>query len=236
MKKFKYTLIIGGLFQLLLIPGCHSSETSNPPNLVYVFTDQQRIHALEFWESPQFKGAIRTKADPVKTPNINKLAEESVVLTNMVSTTPICSPHRGSLMTGMYAGSSGVPLNCNSSRPISSLRQDIPGFSNVLAQEGYDTGYIGKWHLDYPQPNDPQNPGQYVESRRPSWDAYTPKERRHGFKYWYSYGTFDVHKNPHYWDAEGNRYDPEEYSAKHDADKAISYLKNTDGQRDPEKP
>jgi len=139
-------------------------------------------------------------------------------------------------MTGMYAGSSGVPLNCNSSRPISSLRQDIPGFSDVLAQAGYETGYIGKWHLDHPQPNDPQNPGHYVESRRPVWDAYTPKERRQGFKYWYSYGTFDVHKNPHYWDTEGNRYDPGVYSPKHEADKSISYLKNTSGQRDPEKP
>lgn len=211
-------------------------QTHKTPNILYVFPDQFRKHSLAFWDQPEFEGVIRTKADPVYTPELDKFAKEAVVFTNMVSNFPVCSPHRGSLMTGLYPGSSGVALNCNATRPISSLRNDVVGFSDVLYDQGYETAYIGKWHLDYPLPNDPVNPGNYVDPRAIAWDAYTPKERRHGFKYWYSYGTWDVHKDPHYYDAEGNRFDPKEYSPKHEAEKAIAYLKNQEGQRDPDKP
>ena len=225
-------------FVFMAVPGCTNKKKEEPkkPNLVYVFPDQLRKQAMAFWDTPEFKGAIRTKADPVITPNIDKLAHEAVVITRAVSNFPLCSPHRGSLMTGMYPGSSGVPLNCNATRPISSLRTDLTGFSDVLKKGGYALGYIGKWHLDYPLSNDPANPGNYVDPREPAWDAYTPAERRHGFDYWYSYGTWDVHKDPHYYDTEGNRYEPKEYSPKHEADKAIAYLKNDAGQRDSNKP
>ncbi|MFA7155813.1 MAG: sulfatase-like hydrolase/transferase, partial [Proteiniphilum sp.] len=103
-------------------------------------------------------------------------------------------------------------------------------------QNGYNCTYIGKYHLDYPTPNDPDHPGQYVENRDPVWDTYTPPEKRHGFDFWYSYGTFDVHKKPHYWDNEGKRHEIREWSPKHEADIAISYLKNNNGERDSNKP
>ena len=64
----------------------------------------------------------------------------------------------------------------------------------------------------------------------------TPKERRHGFNYWYSYGTFDEHKNPHYWDTDGKRHDPKEWSPLHESGKVISYLKNDGNVRDTKKP
>lgn len=79
-------------------------------------------------------------------------------------------------------------------------------------------------------------PGHYVEDRIPAWDAYTPKERRHGFNYWYSYGTFDEHKNPRYWDTDGNRHDPKEWSPLHESKMVVSYLKNEGNVRDPKKP
>ena len=75
-----------------------------------------------------------------------------------------------------------------------------------------------------------------MEEKRPAWDAYTPKERRHGFNYWYSYGTFDEHKNPHYWDTDGKRHDPKEWSPLHESGKVISYLKNDGNVRDTKKP
>ena len=84
--------------------------------------------------------------------------------------------------------------------------------------------------------NEPANPGHYVSDRTPEWDAYTPPERRHGFSYWYSYGTFDVHKNPHYWNTDGVRHDPHEYSVKHETDKAIEFLRNENGERNPDAP
>ncbi|MCT4589150.1 MAG: sulfatase [Carboxylicivirga sp.] len=217
---------------------CRSTqkEDTKNPNLVYVFPDQMRKQAMSFWDTPEFKGAIRTKADPVKTPQLDKFAKEAAVLTNAVSNCPLCSPHRGSLFSGLYPGKTGVALNCNSDRPISSLREDAICISDVLSEEGYNLAYFGKWHLDFPTPNDPVNPGNYVDPRRPAWDTYSPKAKRHGFDYWYSYGTWDVHKDPHYYDNEGNRYDPKEWSPMHEANQVISYLKNEKGQRDSDKP
>ncbi|SHE30626.1 Arylsulfatase A [Mariniphaga anaerophila] len=230
----KITLGIGII--LTALSGCQTPQPPKAPNLLYVFPDQFRNQAMAFWDTPEFEGSIRTKADPVKTPQLDLFASDAMVFTNMVSNCPLCSPHRGSLMTGLFPGSSGVMLNCNSSRPVSSLRTDVTCFSDVLHESGYETAYIGKWHLDFPTPNDPANPGNYVDPRRPAWDTYTPKERRHGFNYWYSYGTWDVHKDPHYYDTDGKRHEPKEYSPKHEADKAIAYLKNETGERNPDKP
>lgn len=200
------------------------AQTASHPNIVYVFPDQFRNCALEFWNNKEFSLHINFKADPTHTPNLNKFATEAVVLSNATSNCPLSSPHRGMLLTGMYPDGSGVTLNCNDMRPNSKLRQNAIAISDVLSQNGYDCAYFGKLHVDYPTPNNPQNPGTYVDDRKPVWDAFTPKERRHGFNYWYSYGTFDEHKNPHYWDTDGNRHEPRKYSPKHEADKVIEYL------------
>lgn len=206
------------------------------PNIVYVFPDQMRNHAMEFWGEAPFSESINFKPDPVITPNLNGFARESAVFTNAYSNCPLSGPHRGMLFTGMYPQNNGVPLNPNSIRPISSLHTDVTAWSDVFSQEGYSCGYIGKLHLDFPTPTDPENPGHYVEDKWPVWDTYTPAERRHGFDYWYSYGTFDVHKDPHYWDKNGKKHEPKEWSTKHEADKAIAYLKNENNQRNPDQP
>lgn len=221
----------------LVLMAC-SGQTTAPlehPNVIYVFPDQYRNMAMEFWDDPAFQEA-HIKADPVRTPNLNRFAKESLVLTSAMSNCPLSSPHRGSLMTGMYPNRSGIPLNCNSNRPISSLRTDVTCMSDVFSQHGYECAYFGKLHADHPTPNDPNNEGHYVDNSQVVWDAYTPKEKRHGFNYWYSYGTFDVHKNPHYWDNEGKKHEPKEWSPIHEAKQVIKYLKNQENQRDASKP
>lgn len=214
---------------------CNSAEDAMP-NIIYVFPDQFRISSLAFWDSPEYEGVVGWKADPVHTPNLDGFAGESLVLSSAVSTCPLSSPHRGMLLTGMYPERNGVTLNCNSLRPASTLRPDATCISDVLDSAGYFCGYIGKLHAETPMKNNPDNPGHYVSDSNPEWDAYTPPERRHGFRYWYSYGTFDVHKNPHYWDTEGVRHDPHEYSVRHETDKAIEFLRNRNGERDADKP
>ena len=206
------------------------------PNVIYVFPDQYRNQALDFWNQPEYNQFVGWQADPVQTPRLNEFANESVVFSRAMSNCPLSSPHRGILLSGMYPERNGIVLNCMSERPESSLRQDATCISDVFKAAGYSCGYIGKLHTDAPTRNNPQKPGEYVDPRMPVWDAYTPAERRHGFDYWYSYGTFDEHKNPHYWDNDGNRYDPKEYSVKHETDRAIEYLQNTKGQRDENKP
>lgn len=230
MKK----LLIGSL-ALLVSPLCRAVEPEHP-NVIYVFPDQFRNQALGFWNESGFREKVNFKGDPVHTPHLNAFAKESLVLTSAVSNCPLSSPHRGMLLTGMYPNKSGVSLNCNSNRPVSSLREDAECISDVFSKAGYDCAYFGKLHADFPTPNDPEHLGQYVETQRPVWDAYTPKERRHGFNYWYSYGTFDVHKHPHYWDAEGKKHQPEEWSPLHEAGEVVSYLRNEGEVRDAKKP
>lgn len=203
------------------------------PNILYVFPDQFRNQAMNFWNKAPYKKAARTLTDPVHTPNIDKFADQSVVLSSAFSNCPLSSPHRGMMLTGLYPDGSGVMLNCNSNRPISTLNANAETISDVLAENGYDCGYIGKLHVDCPTKNNPQNPGNFVENRDPAWDAFTPLERRHHFRYWYSYGTYDVHKHPHYWDSNNERHEISEWSPKHEADKAISFIQND---RDKTKP
>lgn len=206
------------------------------PNVIYVFPDQFRNCALNFWNQPEYRKHVLFQADPTYTPNIDQFAHESIVLTSAMSNFPLSSPHRGSLLTGMYPNQSGVSLNCNSDRPFSSIRNDIEWISDVMSQAGYDCAYIGKLHAETPTRNDPERPGHYVEDRDPAWDAYTAPEHRHGFNYWYSYGTFDEHKNPHYWDTNGHKHEPHEWSPLHEAKKAIAYIQNKDQERDGKKP
>lgn len=236
MKK-EINLLLGGL-GLFALQGCKAPQpqVAKLPNVIYVFPDQFRNQAMEFWGQEGFREHVNFRNDPVKTPRLNEFARQSVVLSAAQSNCPLSSPHRGSLLTGMYPNKSGVALNCNSTRPISSLREDVECVSDVFSKAGYDCAYFGKLHVDFPTPNDPEHPGEYVETQRPVWDAYTPKERRHGFNYWYSYGTFDEHKNPHYWDTEGKRHEPKEWSPLHEAKKVISYLKNEGNVRDTSKP
>lgn len=229
--------LLGGL-SLLALPGCKAqqAEQSEHPNIIYVFPDQFRNQAMEFWNKDGFREKVNFKGDPVHTPYLNAFAKEAMVLTSAMSNCPLSSPHRGILLTGMYPNKSGVPLNCNSNRPISSLREDAECIGDVFNKAGYECAYFGKLHVDFPTPNNPQSPGRYVEEQRPVWDAYTPQSRRHGFTHWYSYGTFDEHKNPHYWDTEGKRHDPKEWSPLHEAGQVISFLKNEGKVRDSKKP
>ena len=207
----KRTLILSSAF--VGLSGYMGAQTSEHPNVIYIFPDQFRNAALQFWNEDGFRKHV-------------KFATESVVLSSAQSACPLSSPYRGMFLTGMYPDGSGVSLNCNSTRPISSLNKDATAISDVYSRNGYQCAYIGKLHAQFPTPNNPQDPGTYVEDQSPVWDAYTAPEERHGFDYWYSYGTYDVHKSPHYWDTEGKRHEIKEWSPKHEADKIIEYLKD----------
>lgn len=201
---------------------------SRPPNLVLVFPDQMRGQALGFM-----------KEDPVLTPVLDRFASESVVFTQAVSNYPVCSPFRAMLMTGMYPHSSGVLSNCNSNGAVHGyeLREKERCWSDVLHDEGYSLGYIGKWHLDSPY-------RPYVDTANNSdkfaWNEWCPPHRRHGFDFWYAYGTYDNHFKPEYWTTDATRDKRalvEQWSPEHEADMAARYIRNEGGRfRDPDKP
>ena len=205
------------LFLSLSVAPClHAQQTTNEyPNLVVVMADQFRGNAFGF-----------KQIEPVQTPNLDKFASQSVVVSQAVSSYPVSSPTRGMLYSGAYPHVNGILSNCNSNTAPHNveLRQDLVCWSDVLHQEGYITAHIGKWHMDkpiLPFIDCSNNRG------KTAWNEWCPPERRHGFDYWVSYGTYDMHLRPMYWSTDSKReefYYVDQWGPEYEADVAIHFL------------
>ena len=103
------------------------------PNIVFVFSDQQRYSAL---------GANGNRV--VRTPVLDGMAAEGMVCDNMFSNHPLCSPYRAILLTGQFGWRNGVIDN--EYRP----RRDIPTLPGTLREHGYGTAHVGTFHLGKP--------------------------------------------------------------------------------------
>ena len=104
----RFSLFLGGL-GLFALQGCKTQqeEQAQLPNVIYVFPDQYRNQAMEFWGQDGFRDKVNFRNDPVHTPNLNSFAREALVLSSAQSNCPLSSPHRGMLLTGMYPNKSG---------------------------------------------------------------------------------------------------------------------------------
>lgn len=117
-------------------PAKSAQTTSSPtgsrklPNLMFVITDQQRKDTLAVYGNKQ-----------IHAPNLNALAEESAVFKNYYVTQPLCSPSRGSMMTGLY------PHNHRTFTNNIVLPETTPTLVQMLKKNEYVTAYFGKWHL-----------------------------------------------------------------------------------------
>lgn len=110
------------------------------PNVLVILTDDQRWDALSCAGHPH-----------LQTPHIDRLAAEGVHFLNAFCTTSLCSPSRASILSGLYAHTHGV-LNNFTEYPV-----DLPSFPRQLQRVGYETAYIGKWHMG--EDNDEKRPG-----------------------------------------------------------------------------
>ncbi len=102
------------------------------PNIVFIFADQMR------------GSAMGCAGENVRTPNLDKFASEGTRYTRAVSNTPVCSPARASIMTGLHTLSHGL---VNNDKEIGTGLNTLAG---CLTENGYDCGYIGKWHMGPP--------------------------------------------------------------------------------------
>lgn len=197
-----------------------SAQKQSAPNLIFVFPDQMRGQAMGFMGE-----------EKVLTPVLDRFAAESVHFTQAVANYPVCSPTRAMLMSGQYPVRNRVVNNCTSKTAEfqCELQETTRCWSDVLKEQGYSLGYIGKWHLDSPyEPFIPTSNNQ----GEVKWNEWCPPGRRHGFDYWHAYGTYDYHLRPMYWDTEAPRdsfkyYD--EWGPEHEANRAIDYIRNKNG-------
>lgn len=123
--------------------GCAEPPAVAPtrPNVVFVLTDDQR------WDAISLSG----NSAPLETPNIDRLGREGVYFRNAFATTSLCSPSRASILTGQYAHAHGVTNN------FTEFPADTRTWPLVLQQNGYETAYIGKYHMG--EENDEPRPG-----------------------------------------------------------------------------
>lgn len=98
-------------------------------NIVVIFSDQQHKYAL---------GKVDSK---FITPNLDALADDGVLFKNGYSPNPVCGPYRGCLMTGQYTSRCKVYNNCFP------LPEGVPTIADRLNDAGWNTSYVGKWHL-----------------------------------------------------------------------------------------
>ncbi len=102
----------------------------NTPNLLFIFTDQQAAKTMKVYGN-----------DLIHTPNMDRLASDSIVFKNAYVSQPVCTPSRGTIMTGLYPHSHGCIEN------NMHLNKDILCLPELCNFEEYNTAYYGKWHL-----------------------------------------------------------------------------------------
>ena len=116
------------------------AKVSPRPNIVFILVDDLRFDELGITGHPF-----------IRTPNIDRIGKEGALFRNAFMTTPLCCPSRASFLTGQYAHTHGITDNVDRSAHSHTLVT----FPLLLHQSGYETAFIGKWHMgndDKPRP------------------------------------------------------------------------------------
>ena len=126
------------ILALFIALGQHAlAQDGNPaatgtrrPNIIFILSDDHAYQAISAYGSQL-----------ALTPNIDRIAREGALFTRAMVTNSICGPSRASLLTGKYSHKNGYTLNERK------FNTDQPVFTDLLHDSGYQTAWIGKWHL-----------------------------------------------------------------------------------------
>lgn len=169
------------------------------PNIIVFFSDQQRWDCMAAHGNPDGL-----------TPNLDRLAREGTLFSKAVTPQPVCGPARGCLQTGQYATTCGVYKNGLAPAP------GAPRLAELFNEAGYDTAYMGKWHLAYD-----------------SGEAAVPERNRLGYKSWLAANSIESTSGPYslrLWDDADNEVKLPGYRSDALVDAGIRYI----GERSPE--
>src|SRR5690242_16539833 len=184
---------------------------ANRPNVVFFFPDQVRAQDVGY-----------NGGKNAATPNVDRFAGQGVVFNNAVSTCPLCTPYRAMLQTGRWPTLSGGVMNWVN---LPSTGQSL---GDVFARGGYDTAYIGKWHLaaggragtlDRNKPGKPQAESEFVP----------PGPTRMGYQYWAAYNFHTNFNHAFYYRDTPERLIMPKFETDSETDFAIDYMKSRAG-------
>jgi len=173
------------------------AASSGAPNLLVALADQLRPHSTGL-----------EPAAPLRTPNLERLAAEGVNFVNAVSNTPLCGPFRACMLTGRYPHANGVIANWQR------LPENQPTLGQILRHRGYQTAWVGKWHLG----------GERM-------DHEPPGPGRHGFDFWSGYEFHHRHNDNRYWEDDPEPLTTDGYQADHETQRAIEFIERRDPRR-----
>ena len=146
MRRREFLRSVGLGAAAVALGGCEEDKASagRRPNVVFILTDDQR------WDQMSCAGHKY-----LKTPHLDRIAAEGAHFLNAFVTTSLCSPSRASFLSGLYAHTHGVTNN------FTDYPARLTSFPMRLREEGYETAYIGKWHM-----------GEADDRKRPGFDYW----------------------------------------------------------------
>lgn len=171
-----------------------AQNTSNQPNIVFVLTDDQRYDAMGFL-NPE-----------LKTPNMDRMAENGIHFKNAFVTTALCSPSRASIITGNYMHDHGIVDN------NTKFGDGAAFFPAKLQEAGYETAFIGKWHM-----------GGHTDSPQPGFDRWI------SFAGQGHYLPTDKNGKRHVLNIDGTRVEQQGYITDNLNDFTLDFIKKQDG-------
>ena len=149
--------IFSTLVWVLSIPVTAAATNADHPNVVFIMCDDLGygdIHCL----APQ--------TSKIATPCADQLAREGMIFTDAHSGSSVCTPTRYGIMTGRYSWRTRLQKGVVTGFAPSLIAQGRPTVASFLKQQGYHTGIVGKWHLDF----------QYLDPK--TGEAYTQKQHK----------------------------------------------------------
>jgi arylsulfatase A-like enzyme len=170
-------------------------NTGARPNLVFVFTDQQSRDMLGCYGN-----------EDIKTPRLDAFAADSIRFDHCISSSPVCTPYRGMLLTGQHPLRHGALHN-----DLPLLAHNGTTFAHALGGAGYRTAYVGKWHLLGGERDRPVPPGPL----------------RHGFDELFLSNNCHMDYRPghsYFWDEHGQKVFFDEWEVDGQTRQAVEFL------------
>ena len=173
----------------------HALTKRTRPNVLYVFSDQHRAMSMPGERDSQ-----------VVAPVLDRFRKQNLEMRACISNYPLCVPHRGIFISGLYPNQSKVNNNESTLEPV------VPGLGTTFHDAGYNTAYVGKWHL-YHGESEWVPPGPY----------------RFGFEYWRVWANTNKHYDGITFDETGKRIEMPGYQPTRMTEQAIEFLQSQKG-------